>query len=113
MNRLRGWLFNLVEHQGIGARLDVIDHVVETTRQGANLVALQRSNEGAREQIGYFVDDEIASVLHFGDLSDAALYVIEVLQQAVKELSRLHRVARAFVEPIEELDLGWKDRESS
>src|ERR1700730_2775046 len=102
---------DLVEEKPVGHRIDEVQHVVQTARQGVDVLAVDRGDERGIQPADHFVGDGIARVLEITDLLDLGLSARIVERQLLQYSGRRDDMTGLLLEEIEEILVAWQEPE--
>src|SRR4029453_10002078 len=103
------WIHHLVEDQHVGRRLHGIEHVVELSGQGVDVLAVEGGDEGGVEPGVDGVGEPVALVLGLDQALGLHLRVDEVLHHVQQVPGGVDEVGRDLVEQVEVGLLAGKD----
>src|SRR6266571_2578735 len=98
----RGRLFNPVDDEALGGRLEEVEHVVEAGREVVDVLAVDRRDEGRVEPPDDLVGDLVARVFDFLDGVGLGPGVGEGVDQLVEEAGGPNDVLGLLLEVIKE-----------
>ena len=96
---------HLVGVDVVGGLVDVVADVVDRRGEPVHVVAVERRDERAVEQVDHLVREPVALVLGLADVGEPRAALGPVVQQVDEQAGDLARVGRRLGEQVEELAL--------